>query len=70
MRSGSRITGLRPKLIQWLEQHPGEIIHERQVAEMFGVNRRYARNMLSILKAEGVAEKLTGFRLVPIEELK
>lgn len=55
--------GLRPRMLAWFEANPGEMMDEQTAALKFDVTRRYARNMLSILKAEGVVGKITGFML-------
>lgn len=60
----TRRAGLRPRLIDWFKSAPpGETITSRDVAVKFGVSYRYAKNTLSILKAEGLVENESVWRI-------
>nr|WP_297388206.1 hypothetical protein [uncultured Roseateles sp.] len=57
------IKSLRERLLEWFEAAPpGECLSAVDVSVKFGVTLRYARNTLSVLKAEGAIQRETVWR--------
>ncbi len=58
--------GLRPALAKWFENNPMDMLSPQDVADRWDVHIRYARNVLSILKNEGLIERTVCWKRVTI----